>query len=125
MTVQVEADANAVTDADCTCDEEDGDCPCCETLAKLWLNKVTRKVCKSLQHQRLQFNAYGFTDQIIQDGMEKLNRRVRPGGRNDGASVCVRRHRRGQGCQILAQIIHDMVRANLSAAMTRTSSVCT
>ena len=67
------------TDADCTCDEDDGPiCRCCKKqLAKLWLNKVTRKVCKRpVMTSGYNSNAYGFTDQIIQDVMDKLNRRV-------------------------------------------------
>ena len=120
VTVQVEADANAVTDADCTCDEEDGDCPCCKKqLAKLWLNKVTRKVCKRpVMTSGYNSNAYGFTDQIIQDVMEKLNRRVvDPKDEMTEHPFAFGDDRRGfKAAKYLAQIIHDMVRANLSAA---------
>ena len=98
----------------------DGDCPCCrKQLAKLWLNKVTRKVCKRpVMTSGYGSNAYGFTDQIVEDVMDKLNRRVvDPKDELTEHPFTFGHDKRGfKAAKYLAQIIYEKVRANLSAA---------
>ena len=88
--------------------------------AKLWLNKVTRKTVKRpVMTSGYNSNAYGFTDQIIQDVMEKLNRRVvdpKDEMTEHPFAFDTDRQRAFKAAQYLAQIIHDMVRATCQAA---------
>ena len=119
VTVQVEADANAVTDADCTCDEEDGDCHAAEAASQAVAEQGHQEgLQEAVMTSGYNSNAYGFTDQIIQDVMEKLNRRVvDPKDEMTEHPFAFQDDRRGfKAAKYLAQIIHDMVRANLSAA---------
>jgi len=89
-------------------------------LARLWMaNGITRKTCKrSVMSSCYNSNAYGFTDQIIQDLMDKLNRRViDPKDAMTEHPFAFGKDRRGfKAAKYLAQIIYDMVRQNLSAA---------
>ena len=121
VTVVVRKDADAVTDNHCTSDDQEGMSDCDKkAIAKLWLKHgITRKVCKRpVMTSGYNSNAYGFTDQIMQDVMEKLNRRViDPKDSLVEHPFAFGRDKRGfTAAKYLAQIIYDKVRLNLSAA---------
>ena len=91
-------------------------------LAQMWLKHgITRKTCKRpVMSSGYNSNAFGFTDQIVTDTMDKLHRRViDPSDELDVHPFAYENDRRGfKAARYLASIIHDQIGIHLSAATT-------